>query len=174
MVFAHAFDAVVGRYVLLYNINQVSMLRQLVKHLKPGGVMVFQEPTMLIAQSLPRVDLFERCRLWYMEGLRAGGAQIDTAYRLYSIFIEAGLPPPTMRMHVPIGGAPEAFESLHDLANLIRTLLPALERHGIATEAEIDIENLAERLCHEVMDTGSTVLGCSSIAAWSRVPLAEA
>ena len=51
------------------------MLRRLAKHLKPGGLILFQEPTMLISQSLPRVDLFERCRYWYMEGLRAGGAR---------------------------------------------------------------------------------------------------
>jgi ubiquinone/menaquinone biosynthesis C-methylase UbiE len=172
MEFMHPFDAVVGRYVLLYNFDQASMLRRLAKHLKPGGLILFQEPTMLISQSLPRVDLFERCRYWYMEGLRAGGAQIDTAYRLCSIFVEAGLPSPTMRMHVPIGTGPEALESLHDLANLVRTLLPALERHGIATRAEVDIESLAERLFRDVTDAGSTVLGCSSIAAWSRMPFA--
>jgi hypothetical protein len=70
---------VVGRYVLLYNHDQPSMLRRLAKHLKAGGLIVFQEPTMFIAQSIPPVDLYERCRRWYMEGMRAGGAQIDTA-----------------------------------------------------------------------------------------------
>jgi SAM-dependent methyltransferase len=169
MTFEHPFDAVVGRYVLLYNLDQPSMLCRLARHLKPGGVIVFQEPTMHFAQSLPPVDLYERCRRWYMEGMRAGGAQIDTAYRMHSIFLAAGLPPPTMRMHVPIGGAPSIFESLHDLANIVRTLLPALEQHGIVTAAEVDIDTLAERLCHEVAASGSTVVGGAGIAAWSRV-----
>src|SRR5262245_6084095 len=124
MTFEHPFDAVVGRYVLLYNLDQPSMLRRLAKHLRSGGVMIFQEPTMHFAQSLPPVDLYERCRRWYMEGMRAGGAQIDTAYRMHAIFLAAGLPPPTMTMHVPIGGAPSIFESLHDLANIIPTLFP--------------------------------------------------
>lgn len=169
MIFERPFDAVVGRYVLLYNLDQPSMLRQLAKHLKLGGVMVFQEPTMLVSQSIPPVDLYERCRHWYMEGFRAGGAQIDTAYRLHSIFLAAGLPPPTMRMHVPIGGAPGIFEALHDLANIIRTLLPALEQHGIATAAEVGIDSLAERLCRDIAASGSTVLAGAAIAAWSRV-----
>jgi 2-polyprenyl-3-methyl-5-hydroxy-6-metoxy-1,4-benzoquinol methylase len=168
MTFEHPFDAVVGRYVLLY-LDQPSMLRRLVKHLRPGGVMVFQEPTMHFARSLPPVDLFERCRRWYMEGMHAGGAHIDTAYRMHSTFLAAGLPPPTMRMHTPIGGAPSIFEPLHDLANIVRTLLPALEQHGIATAAEVDIDTLAERLCHEVAASGSTIVGGAGIAAWSRV-----
>lgn len=169
MTFEHPFDAVVGRYVLLYNLDQPSMLRRLARHLKPGGVVVFQEPTMHFAQSLPPVDLYEHCRRWYMEGMRVGGAHIDTAYRLHSIFLAAGLPPPTMRMHVPIGGAPSIFESLHDLANIIRTLLPALEQHEIATAAEVDIDTLAERLCRDVAASGSTIVGGAGIAAWSRV-----
>jgi SAM-dependent methyltransferase len=169
MTFERPFDAVVGRYVLLYNHDQPSMLRRLAKHLKAGGLIVFQEPTMFIAQSIPPVDLYERCRRWYMEGMSAGGAQIDTAYRMHSIFLAAGLPPPTMRLHVPIGGAPSIFESLHDLANIIRTLLPVLEQHAIATAAEIDIDSLAERLCREIAASNSTVLGGAGIAAWSRV-----
>lgn len=171
MTFEHPFDAVIGRYVLLYNLDQPAMLRRLAKHLKPGGLIVFQEPTMLIAQSIPPIDLFERCRQWYMEGMRAGGAQIDTAHRMHAIFVAAGLPPPTMRIHIPIGGAPSIFESLHDLANIIRTLLPTLEQHGIATAAEIAIDSLAERLCRDIAASGSTVLGCASIAAWSRLPV---
>jgi hypothetical protein len=122
-----------------------------------------------ITRPIPAVDLYERCRRWYIEGMRAGGAQIDTAYQMHSIFLAAGLPPPTMRLHVPIGGAPTIFDSLHDLANIIRTLLPVLEQQGIATAAEIDIDSLAERLCRDIAASNSTVLGGAGIAAWSRV-----
>jgi 2-polyprenyl-3-methyl-5-hydroxy-6-metoxy-1,4-benzoquinol methylase len=173
MTFEHTFDAVVGRYVLVHNADQSSMLRRLSRHLRPDGVMLFQEPTMGIAQSFPPVDLYERCRYWYMEGLRAGGAQIDTAYRLHSIFVRAGLPPPTMRMHVAVGGAPGIFEYLHLVVDIVRTLLPVLEEHGIATADEIDIDCLADRLCRDVAANDSTILGGASIAAWSRVPSAE-
>ena len=79
MIFERPFDAVVGRYVLVFNLDQPTMLRQLAKHLKPGGVIVFQEPTMLVARSIPRVDLYERCCHWMLEGFRVGGAQVDTA-----------------------------------------------------------------------------------------------
>jgi SAM-dependent methyltransferase len=173
MTFEHSFDAVVGRYVLVHNADQSSMLRRLSKHLRPDGVMLFQEPAMAIAQSFPPVDLYERCRYWYMEGLRAGGVQIDTAYRLHSIFVRAGLPPPTMRMHVAVGGAPGIFDYLHLVVDLVRTLLPVLEEYRIATAAEIDIDHLADRLCRDVAANDSTILGGASIAAWSRLPLAE-
>ncbi len=169
MIFERPFDAVVGRYVLVFNLDQPTMLRRLAQHLKPGGVIVFQEPTLLVARSIPPVDLYERCCHWMLEGFRVGGAQNDTAYRMHGIFIAAGLPAPTMRMHVPIGGAPGIFEWLHALVGVIRALLPVIERHGIATSAEIDIDTLADRLCRDIAAGGSIVLGRADIAAWSRV-----
>src|SRR5262249_55556130 len=44
--------------------------------------------------------------------------------------------------HVPIGGAPSIFEALHDLANIIRTLLPALEKNGITRPRLASIASL--------------------------------
>jgi len=169
MVFERPFDAVVGRYVLVFNHDQPQMLRRLAKHVRAGGVVLFQEPTMLVARSLPPVELYDRCCHWMLEGFRLGGSEIDTAYRMHETFCAAGLPAPTMRMHVPIGGVPGALEWLHMLVGMIRTLLPVIEQHGVATAAEIDIETLAERLCRDVAASGSTVLGRADIAAWSRV-----
>jgi SAM-dependent methyltransferase len=169
MDFERPFDAVVGRCVLIFNRNAPSMLRRLAKQLKLGGLIVFHEPTMLVAQSFPRAPLYDLCCHWAIEGFRLGGTQIDTAHGMHNIFVAAGLPAPTMRMHVSIGGAPGIFEWLHRLAEIIQTLLPVIEQHGIATAAEVDIDTLAHRLCREVTLSGSTVLGRGEIAAWAHV-----
>jgi ubiquinone/menaquinone biosynthesis C-methylase UbiE len=43
IAFDRAFDAVVGRYVLLFQADPAGMLRALMKrHLRPGGLIVFQ------------------------------------------------------------------------------------------------------------------------------------
>ena len=169
MAFERPFDAVVGRYVLIFNRDAASMLRRLAKQLKPAGLIVFHEPGMGIAQSNPRAELYDLCCHWAIEGFRLGGTQIDTAYKMHSIFVAADLPAPTMRMQVSIGGAPGIFEWLHGLVEIIRTLLPAIERYGIATAAEVDIDTLADRLCREIASNGSTVLGRADIAAWAHV-----
>ena len=44
MTFAESFDAVVGRYVLLFQADAAHLLGQLRRHLQPGGLIVFHEP----------------------------------------------------------------------------------------------------------------------------------
>jgi 2-polyprenyl-3-methyl-5-hydroxy-6-metoxy-1,4-benzoquinol methylase len=43
--FERPFDAVVGRYVLMFNAHPAAMIGKLAGHLRPGGVMVFHEVT---------------------------------------------------------------------------------------------------------------------------------
>jgi SAM-dependent methyltransferase len=43
MAFERPFDAVVGRYVLMFHPDPPAALRALARHLRPGGVMVFYE-----------------------------------------------------------------------------------------------------------------------------------
>jgi SAM-dependent methyltransferase len=41
---ARDFDAVVGRYVLMFNSDPAHTMREIVDHLRPGGIAAFQEP----------------------------------------------------------------------------------------------------------------------------------
>jgi ubiquinone/menaquinone biosynthesis C-methylase UbiE len=43
LVLSDTFDAVVGRYILHHVRDPVLVLRQLVCHLRPGGIVAFQE-----------------------------------------------------------------------------------------------------------------------------------
>ena len=42
--FERPFDAVIGRYVLMFQADPVAMLRGVARHLRPGGTIVFHEP----------------------------------------------------------------------------------------------------------------------------------
>ena len=54
IAFDRPFDAVVGRYVLLFQADPAGMLRALMKqHLRPGGLIVFQEPDWTNVRSFP-------------------------------------------------------------------------------------------------------------------------
>jgi len=54
MEFDQKFDAIVGRLVLMYYPDPVGALRKLTRHVRPEGLVVFQEMDMANARSLPR------------------------------------------------------------------------------------------------------------------------
>ena len=53
MRFERPFDAVVGRYVLMFQADPAAMLRALTGHLRTGGVIVYHEPDWDGARSFP-------------------------------------------------------------------------------------------------------------------------
>src|SRR4030095_3476788 len=51
--FDRQFDAIVGRLVLMYYPDPVEAIRKLIRHVRPGGLIVFQEVDLANARSLP-------------------------------------------------------------------------------------------------------------------------
>ena len=169
MTFEQPFDAVVGRYVLMFQRDPVGMLRGVARHLRPGGVIVVHEPDWTGARSLPPAPTYERCNHWIIETFKQLGTETQMGAKLYAAFVAAGLPGPLMREFAIIRGGLGAAPWLHQTAELVRTLLPEMERTGVATAVEVDIETLGERLQREVTAGGGTIIGRSEIGAWSRV-----
>jgi len=91
------------------------------------------------------------------------------ADKLHGLFLAAGLRAPTMRMKTFIGGGTEVGEWLRGVAELADTLLPTMEKFGVATAAEVDLATLTERMAREVAQTNSVIVGRSEIGAWSRL-----
>jgi SAM-dependent methyltransferase len=169
MTFEQRFDAVVGRYVLMFLRDPAAALRKLAGHLKPGGVMVFHEIDFDAVQSYPPVPTYDQCCRWNGEALRLCGGDTRMGMKLHSTFVAAGLPAPSMRLEAVIGGGAAREGPLIVAAELARTLLPDMERLGVATAAEVGIETLAERMRNEAAASGSVVARHSEIGAWSRV-----
>jgi ubiquinone/menaquinone biosynthesis C-methylase UbiE len=169
MRFDRSFDAVVGRYVLLFQPDPVAMVRELAGHVRSGGLVVFQEPDWVCARSIPPAATYDRCCGWIRETFRRAGTDSDMAAKLYATFVRAGLATPSMRMQTFIGGGAACTDFLQAVADLISTLTPTMERLGVATPAEIEIATLAERLTREATANGSVIIGRSDIAVWSRV-----
>lgn len=73
-----------------------------------------------------------------------------------------------MRMHSIIGGA-NAGDEVHLDADQARVLASEIERLGIATARELDIETLVERITREMAANQSIIVARAEIGAWSRV-----
>jgi ubiquinone/menaquinone biosynthesis C-methylase UbiE len=167
MQFDRPFDAIIGRFVLMYYPDPVDAIRKLAGHVRDGGLFVFQEFDLANCRSLPPAPTFERHVGWIKQTLVRTGARTQLGPELYSVFVDAGLPGPSMRMDALIGGRPDcpAFELT---AEVTRSLLPAMEKLKIATAGEVDISNLVDRIRDEVVEARGVVLSPGLIGAWSR------
>jgi SAM-dependent methyltransferase len=169
MTFEQPFDAVVGRYVLVFQPDPAAMLRKILAHLRPGGVVVFHEPDFDSERSFPPVPTYDRCCRWVVEPLRLSGADPRMGIKLHATFVAAGLTAPSLRLESVITGGANSADHVQFKTELVCTLIPEMERLGIATAAEVDSETLAERVLAEVIARGSVIVGRSEIGAWSRM-----
>lgn len=168
MIFEMPFDAVVGRYVLMFQPDPTLMLRKVAGHVRSGGVIVFHEPDWNGTRSFPPVPTYDRCCGWIVETLRLSGADPRMGIKLHGAFVGAGLPPPSMQLESVIGGGASSSDQVHFKTDLACTLVSEMERLGIVTALEVDAETLAGRVLNEVVRCAGVVVGRSEIGAWSR------
>ena len=61
MKFDEPFDAVVGRFVLIFQDDPAAMLAKLAEHVRPGGLIVFHEIDLAGCQSFPPSRIYDSC-----------------------------------------------------------------------------------------------------------------
>jgi hypothetical protein len=123
---------------------------------------------MAASTSLPAAPLLELTADRVRETLRRVGANVRVGLELYRFFQEAGLPAPTMIQTARVEAGPESV-MYEQLAAVVRTLLKHVERTGVASPADIDIDTLADRLRDEAVALGSVAVWPPFIGAWSTV-----
>jgi SAM-dependent methyltransferase len=172
MQFDQPFDAIVGRFVLMYQDSPGESLKKLIRHLRPGGLVVFQELDSSACRSRPAVSTFDQAALWVGQALRGSGARPELGLELHSLFVRSGLDAPKMRMDAVVSGEPES--PVYELfAEVVRSLVPTLEKLNIATPAQIQIESLADRIREEVVAKLAVVVCYGLIGAWAKKPAAR-
>jgi SAM-dependent methyltransferase len=146
---ANPFDAAVGRFILMWVNDPVAVLRSAWRLVRPGGVAAFHEP-----YWAPALELLKPLPLWsavataVYETFRRSRARPELGPDLYRIFLEAGLPGPTMRLEMILGKDPELAQWFCDI---VQTLLPQIQEFGLWTEELGDLKALRERLQAEVV-----------------------
>jgi ubiquinone/menaquinone biosynthesis C-methylase UbiE len=97
------FDAVVGRFVLMYLADPADVVRRVAQppraYVRPGGVVAFQEFqfefTPLASAPVP---LFDQFRSWGNAVFRRAGVETGMGLRLRQIFLDAELPAPSLHL----------------------------------------------------------------------------
>jgi SAM-dependent methyltransferase len=170
MSFPEAFDAVVGRYVLMHQPDPAAVVRNLLVHVRPGGIVVFHEPYRAGLRSFPPLAAYDRGWELVDETFRRSGADPLMGIKLHATFVAAGLPPPSMRMESVIAGGASCSDVAHFEMDVVGTLVPEMERLGVATADEAAAETLVDRVIAEAASCETVLVGRCEVGAWSRLP----
>ena len=105
MDFEQPFDAIVGRYVLMFSPDATAMLKGLVRQVKPGGIVVFHEVDWTGAKSSPPSPTYDCCHAWIVQTFQKVGTNPVMGLNLHAAFLAAGLPAPTLGLSALAGAA---------------------------------------------------------------------
>ena len=177
-----AFDAVVGRWVLMYQPDPAAFVRRLVARLRVGGVVAFHENDFgYPPATFPPSELSQQVQRWSLPpgaggpgGPPAGapgpgGPEMRMGSKLFRVYLEAGLPAPQLRLEAPVGGGPD-WPGYEYTAETLRSLLPVLQRFGGVDAAAVDIDTLAARLRQDAVDGQRVQMLPLMFGAWARKP----
>src|ERR1041384_6373356 len=159
------FDAAVGRFILMYLSDPVATLRSVSQLVRPGGVIVFQEPT-----CVPVIAHLQALPLWFataslIDKTMRVSANHDMGAELYHTFMGAGLPAPTVRMELPMGKEPYLAQWYYDT---LSSLLPKVEQLHMPIESLGSLDTLVQRLQAEVAESKTVACWFASVGAWCR------
>lgn len=161
-----SFDAVVERFALMYLAEPAAALRALRTHLRPGAIVAVQEPNWMPDSFLvhPATPLWEQVWAWMRAAVHHAGIDPKMGFELHRVFTEAGIGEPDMRLEARVVSA--ANDDVHDYAeSTLRSMLPTLVESGTATEDEIGIDTLAQRLRAEAVAAGSVLKVSDMVSA---------
>jgi ubiquinone/menaquinone biosynthesis C-methylase UbiE len=160
------FDAAVGRYILQFLPDPVATLRSLVKTVRRGGIIAFQE-----ISFAPFVALSAHLSLWsamvslHHEAAMRLGVNTEMGPALYKVFQDAGLPAPRMRLEMELGLDPDFARNIFDAHISIR---PQMKRLHLPLEKLGDLDTLQQRLQDEVAASNTVVPWLPLVGAWCR------
>jgi hypothetical protein len=166
------FDAVVGRFVLMFMSDATAALTHFTNHLRAGGVAVFHE----WVASVHGVSAAQQPILAFLLDLLSktfaqSGASLSMGAELYWRMLDAGLQPepqPLAEISVSTG---RDTPGPRRWALFARSLLSKAIEYGLATDADVDIDTLEQRLRDEFLGArGVMPLTYLMVGQWARKP----
>jgi ubiquinone/menaquinone biosynthesis C-methylase UbiE len=160
-------DALVGRLILIHLPDPVQAVRVLSRHVRPGGVVTFQDFDLQTVRTVPPTPLVAGILDRMAEAMRVAGADPESGERLYRIFRQAGLDGAGIAGTTPAGNADSVVVPY--AAATVASLAPLLEKLGLATTAELDPDTLLDRMRSELAAADAVLYAPELTAVWARV-----
>lgn len=161
------FDAAVGRRVLMYQPEPIDAVRAVASTVRPGGLVVFHECDGTLGPGcVVPLPLHVRVEGWIWRTIQSEGVNVHQGFELPSVLEGAGL----QVLHLRAEAILQTPDTQYPTAGIVRAMLPRIVRQGIATEAEIDIDTLEQRLDEERAGANTVYVGEMLFGAWARKP----
>ncbi len=168
-----AFDAIVGRFILMHQSYPARVLRHLVRSVRPGGVVAIVESWMEVlrtgAHSQPHSSLYHEIVHWKSAVVGGAGADLHAGGRLRTTFAGAGLERIECRMEALVAGGPDSPWYAY-VEESVRSMLPEAARQNLGGFTAASVEGLADRLREEVVRTRGSLLAWPVVAGRAVVP----
>lgn len=172
---AAPFDAAVGRFVLEHLPDPVAVLRETAARVRRGGVIAFLEYDFTtygltgVDAAWPPVPVYSLALQRVTAALAAAHVETRIGCKLRRISMDAGLPEPAVTVSGRIDGGRNG-PAAQMVAVVSRSLLPVMERAGIATAAEVDVDTLADRIREAAAAVDASLRSPDLVGAWCTLP----
>jgi methyltransferase family protein len=165
------FDAAVGRFILMFLPDPVRVVRSLALLVRPGGRIAFQEVSWArFLQRCANLPLCFACASLIHDTFELTGANTEMGPALTPLYLESGLPAPTVSTHMLLENASDLTRWLVDL---LRVLRPQFEQVNLSLSRLGDLETVRERLMGELSGVDGPVGGPDLVGGWSQVSAAD-
>jgi hypothetical protein len=122
------------------------------------------EYDMPAARAVPACAAVTTATRWLLETFERAGFDPDLGPRLVSLFGDAGLGDVATlgaQLYLPPADAARM------LAGIVRTLLPVIERTGVASPADVDVGTLENRIAGEMRGRQAVFSPPTLVGAWA-------
>ncbi len=164
------FDAIIGRFIVLYLPDRTRTFTQIVQHLVPGGVAAFCEFDMHVYRCLPHAPQLDATMDRIRRTADAAGFDTQMGIHLPALLREAGL------VDIAAEGASRILDGdvsiVADwIATTVENLAPLGSKIGAVPLAEWRVETLRDRLIAEFVELKPTIGLPMLVGAYGRRPL---
>ena len=158
------FDAGVGRYILMYMKDPAAVLRDVARHVRPGGVIAFLDTSFrTFLEACEDLPLWREAAKVMTETFRRSGANTEMGAQLTAAFEGAGLPEPETETYTLTGA--ERW-----MSDCLISLRPQIEALEVPAAKIGDLTTLQQRLMDELASRGHSLPLPQMMGVWARVP----
>jgi SAM-dependent methyltransferase len=161
------FDALVGRLILFHLPDAADVLRHHARSLRPRGRVVALDFDTGTCRAEPEVPLVTTLGGWLEAAFRHARAEPRIGARLSLLLREAGLVD-VETLGVQTYFAPDDPTGPAFLAGVARALAGPIVAAGIATEDELGLATLQQRIADELQSANAVLLLPDVVGAWGR------
>jgi SAM-dependent methyltransferase len=162
------FDAAVGRFVLLHQADPTATVRRAAAAVRPGGIVAFQEPAMLVPTFIfPTIEILRSFFVYphWPAVIRAFVSSPDVALRMVPIFADAGLPAPQSIWESVLGDHASPLVTLYAMG--LKGMLPVFAHLNIAPPDLGDPETLVDRMRAQMAEVDAHILSPPQASVWA-------